>query len=267
MCSKLPSCQLIAWVPLCGRSSVRVKQVCPTVCISFNSFQNITIHKISFNCCVVSSNPSTVSPLYFYISLWLISALREPLNSLVYLCMNQWYMATVFLTIVFVGPRCVFNKWGEKMMYFEVKRNKVKRTRGVKRCVGVILWFDVQKYRPLSNPVELVCQQKRRSCTSCPQLWPRCGFPYGCVLLAVPSPSTTKAIWSHPFYCFIAFPLPPFSSPSPSFFVSSYCPPPQPTLHHCEFSLSSSIFLSLHPFRGESTTDFLSHLQCCWIMQ
>lgn len=36
--------------------------------------------------------------------------LRVQLISLVCLCVNQWYMTTVFLTIVFVGARCVFNE-------------------------------------------------------------------------------------------------------------------------------------------------------------
>lgn len=86
-----------------------------------------------------------------------VTAPRGPLISLVCLCMNQWYTTTVFLTIVFVGARCVFNEtettdvfWGQEGVCSEgLQRSTIKKTkkkqRGKKkkRCVVVNLSLDV----------------------------------------------------------------------------------------------------------------------------
>lgn len=59
--------------------------------------------------------------------------MRVPLISLAYICMNQWYMTTVFLTIVFVGQGVYLIREMEKERFIlggEGGLFNNKRTRG-----------------------------------------------------------------------------------------------------------------------------------------
>lgn len=77
-------------------------------------------------------------------ALWAAPAMAVPLISLVCFCVNPWYMATVFLAIVFAGgrARCVFNEtdWIDGCisglaagLFWRIRESHNKRTRG-KRC-------------------------------------------------------------------------------------------------------------------------------------
>lgn len=149
MCCKLPFCEFIArsfnnrvWTQV--YLSCHFSALSPTglsqhvwthslLCISFSSFQDSLTDTVHLYHCfpamtLWSHCTFTIPKLFIETALHAAAtALRGPLISLLCLCVNQWYMTTVFLTIVFVGASCVFNEREKerRLMYFEVRKGFV----------------------------------------------------------------------------------------------------------------------------------------------
>lgn len=218
------------------------------VCFAFHLVNfKIFLSTSLISASVFSSSRDCASALYFYHSkaffLWLLShvvdtAMRVPLISLAYFCMNQWYMTTVFLTIVFVGQGVhLIREMEEKKDLFWVGKGVCstinnKRTRGkIDVWLSVYHWMFCQK---------CIHSKKKNLCGFMiglsaiaenwqldidflsVSLWPSCGFSHGRDLLAV---SFALNHINHLIYTLflisISSPIPFSSYPSPQPFSTS----------------------------------------------